>query len=444
MRVKNISISTLLIFIISSCNNPVERKDIIMEVSEDNEMISSTPFVEMSREKLYDKILGSLVGSAIGDAMGAPTEMWPRHNIRVEYGWVDRLDDMVREASPEGIWDVNLEAGGTTDDTRWHVFLGNYIANNVSEFYSTNGPDPYNFAQYVVDQYKVELESLKDIDSFSPAPFENQMMRIAWLQEFAIVAKPYAEKDIDGYRNAVNKFYGGEMACPGLLYSPVIGLPYPGAPKLAYESAYLFSIFDIGFTRDISSLTAAMVAAAMPEDSSPEKILAVLSEIDPQYYFKSRLLGRMTYGMYRNAQYIVDEAKKVKSADEVDVKIVADQYDPRYLAQLQKAYDMLDERNQDVPFHSGEIHLINLTALLFTDFDFRKAMEFIINYGRDNDTVAAVTGAILGAYYGYEKLPEDLKAPIFKINKEKLGIDLELLANQLTDRIIENKAVSVN
>ncbi len=415
-----------------------------MEVRGDKEIISSTPFVEMSREKLYDKILGSLVGSAIGDAMGAPTEMWSRHNIRVEYGWVDGLDDMVREASPEGIWDVNLAAGGTTDDTRWHVFLSNYIVENAPEFYSADGPDPYNFAQFVVDQYQDELDAIKEINSFSPAPLENQMMRIAWLQEFAIVARSYAEKDMDGYRNAVNKFYGGEMACPGLLYSPVLGLPYPGAPELAYNSAYVFSIFDIGYTRDISSLCAAMVSAAMPEDSSPEKILAVLSEIDPQNYFKSRLLGRMTYGMYRNAQYIVDEAKKVKSPDEVDLKIVADQYDLQYLVQMQKAFDLLDERNQDVPFHSGEVHLINLTALLFADFDFRKVMEFVINYGRDNDTVAAVTGAILGAYYGYGKLPEDLKAPIFNTNKEKLGIDLELLANQLTDRVIENNAVSIN
>ena len=42
-------------------------------------------------------------------------------------------------------------------------------------------------------------------------------------------------------------------------------------------------------------------------------------------------------------------------------------------------------------------HLINLTALLFSNYQFQPAMEFVTNYGRDNDTVAAVTGAILGA-----------------------------------------------
>jgi len=54
-------------------------------------------------------------------------------------------------------------------------------------------------------------------------------------------------------------------------------------------------------------------------------------------------------------------------------------------------------------FHPGEVHQINLTALLFTDFDFEKSLAFVTNYGRDNDTVAAITGAILGALHGFCK-----------------------------------------
>ena len=32
----------------------------------------------LTRDMVYEKVLGMLVGSAIGDALGAPTEMWPR------------------------------------------------------------------------------------------------------------------------------------------------------------------------------------------------------------------------------------------------------------------------------------------------------------------------------------------------------------------------------
>ena len=94
-------------------------------------------------------------------------------------------------------------------------------------------------------------------------------------------------------------------------------------------------------------------------------------------------------------------------------------------------------------FHPGEIHQINLTALLFTDFDFQKSMEFVINYGRDNDTVAAITGAILGAYLGYSHLPEESAAIVLSVNKEQLGIDLEAMAAQLVDFMITEKRVQI-
>jgi hypothetical protein len=433
-----------VLFLVSGCLEPTKEKSSLMKVKQVEQELNSLPFISMSRDSLYNKVLGALVGSAIGDAMGAPTEMWSRENIRLEYGFVDSLDHMVREPSPEGTWDYNLPAGGTTDDTRWKVLMARYIIENMGDFYVEKGPDPYDFAKSVADQYTSELAAIKEISAFEPAPYEDQMRRIAWLQEFALVARAYARKDLDGYHRAVNKFYGGDMACPGLLYAPAIGILYPGASDLAYEAGYRLSIFDIGYAMDITALTAAMVAEAMTYDATKEKILGVLANIDPQGYFKSRLLGRITFRIYREALYIASEAKKVKTTTGADLVFTPDIQDTVYLSQLQKAFEMLDERNQDVPFHAGEIHLINLTALIFTDFNFRKAMEFVINYGRDNDTVAAITGTILGALHGYNGLPADMRLAVLETNREKLGIDLEDIAVQLTDLMIANNAVAEN
>ena len=69
-------------------------------------------------------------------------------------------------------------------------------------------------------------------------------------------------------------------------------------------------------------------------------------------------------------------------------------------------------------------------------------MAFVINYGRDNDTTGAVTGAILGAYWGADKLPKDMVAKVLAVNKQRLGTNLEDLASQLTDKILAVKAVS--
>ncbi|MFT6895139.1 MAG: hypothetical protein ACJAWX_002756, partial [Algoriphagus sp.] len=82
----------ILMLILSSCNKKEEPKYDKLKIS------------GLTESELYDKILGMLVGSAIGDAMGAPTEMWTREDISAKYGFVDKLDSMVREVSPEGIW----------------------------------------------------------------------------------------------------------------------------------------------------------------------------------------------------------------------------------------------------------------------------------------------------------------------------------------------------
>ena len=69
-------------------------------------------------------------------------------------------------------------------------------------------------------------------------------------------------------------------------------------------------------------------------------------------------------------------------------------------------------------------------------------MEFITNYGRDNDTVGAVTGSILGALHGYMALPQDQCELVLRVNREVLGIDLEQRARQLTTAVLSRRPTS--
>ncbi len=368
---------------------------------------------QLSKEAYYDKVLGALVGSAIGDAMGAPTEMWYKDDIKKHYGWVDGFTTLMREGSAEGPWADNLPPGGTTDDTRWKYIMGNFLVENATK----SELEARDFAQYLVNIYEAEKKALKNVDDFDPEPYENQLMRMSFLQEWAKVAKPYTENKLDAYTYALSKFYGGEMVCGGMLYAPMLGVFYDGEPEKAYLEAYKLGIFDIGYARDITGLTAAMTSAAMQANSHLSLIEKVNEQIDPHNYFNARLTGRMAFGNYRTAQSIVATAKTNK--------------DENYREQMQKAFDLLAQKSQDMPFHAAEIHLINLAALLFSEGDFMKAMEFLVNYGRDNDTVGAVTGGILGALHGFKKLPQDLAKQSLKTNKEVVGIDLELLAQKI-------------
>lgn len=394
----------------------------------------------MTKAILYDKVLGMLLGSAIGDAMGAPTEMWGRRDITIQYGYVQDLDTMVREPSPEGTWAYNLPAGGTTDDTRWKKLVLEYlIAQKTNKKGHQSTLEPRGWAEKILNYYEKSIDSLKNTESFQPEPFEIRARQMAWVQEWAMVAKPFLKNDLQEYNDALSHFYGGEMVCAGLLYSPMIGAYYPIHPTRAYQEAYKLSFFDLGYARDISAITAAMVSAAMDTAATPASVLGLIRTVDPQHYFKSRLVGRASFYIFTRTQSFIYETKKLRKeqylAEELQNLPNPLPVDTLTWLQMQRIYQFLDKAQQDAPFHAAEIYMINLAALLFADFDYEKTLAFVINYGRDNDTVAAVTGAILGAYWGAKKLPAESVRRVLEVNKNQLGIDLEKLAQELTDKI---------
>lgn len=390
------------------------------------------PQLSLTEEELYDKVLGMLVGSAIGDAMGAPTEMWSRENIYSEYGFVTKLDSMVREVSAEGIWKANLPAGGTTDDTRWKVLMVDYLLSQNPDFLHSG-----EFAGYILDKFNQYQEQLERVDSLDIVAYESALLKADWLREWAKVSRPYLENDFQGFQKKLSTFYGGEMVCAGLLYAPVIGVFFPEDPNKAYSEAHNLALYDIGYAKDITALTAALTSVAMIRDSQKESFLKILEEIDPEDYKGSRLVGRTSFQILQTALNLVSdfrlERQDIPSNNPVhfdEVEIIWDE------SNLKPIFLKLDQHLQDMPFHAGEIYLQVLTAMIFSDFDFEKTLVFLVNYGRDNDTSAAVAGGILGAYYGFEKLPETMKTEVLNVNKTELSIDLEKAARDLQEKIL--------
>lgn len=412
---KNLTLFLLPIIILTSCSK--KESNTTSQFSD-----QEVPEIGLSEIQLHDKILGMLVGSAIGDAMGAPTEMWLRDEITLEYGFVESLDSMIREVSPEGIWIANLPAGGTTDDTRWKVLTSDYLLTQKRD--ELNAKD---FAQQILEKYESYAKEFKGIKSTDPEPFETSFLKLGWLQEWAKVSQPFIDDNLVGYADSLGKFYGGEMVCAGLLYAPVLGSFFPGNPEKAYQEAYKLSFYDLGYAKDISAQSAAMTAAGMKINATKEDLLASL-RLDPANYFESRLVGRTAYTILKNALLISAEAAKQDT--------LGNQLHPDSKS-LQYAFAQLDDRLQDMPFHAGEIWLQTLTAMIYSDFDFMGTLTFLVNYGRDNDTTAAVAGGILGAFYGFDQLPQLEREKVLRVNKELLGIDLEQVANELTTHMLE-------
>ncbi|MGI9551146.1 MAG: ADP-ribosylglycohydrolase family protein [Aurantibacter sp.] len=388
--------------------------------------------ITLSKEEYFDKVLGALVGSAIGDAMGASTEMWHRNEIQLKYGYITGLTPAVREQSPEGTWDHNLVAGATTDDTRWKYFMVRYFSkykNNLS---------PENFSKFITDYYGALTKDLADSEN-NPDPdlLDIRIEKIDWIKEWARVALAY-QNGQNEYQKAQHRFYGGEMSCAGQLYTPMFGLLSKN-PEEAYQIAYEHSLFDLGYAKDISGLVSAMTNTAL-RTSNMDSILNTAIFVDPMEYENSRLVARISRNIVDASRRSVLLSRELEVSDSADVKDslgikIPKGYPNPKLDWVQQnfVYSLLEKDEKATAFHAGEIWQILITALEFGQGDFEKTMQFIVNDGRDNDTVAAVAGMILGTKDGYSNLPPDLRIEVLKVNKEVLGIDLEALATEVSN-----------
>lgn len=403
-----------------SCTPSVERTDIPMP----GESARDTTSVKLEEAALEDRILGAIVGSAIGDAMGASTEMWYRRDIQAQYGYITDLTTALREKSAEGTWRHNMVAGATTDDTRWKVLLGDYIAQHRGEMGTAQ------FADFITDYYQQRVEALDRADTRSSTDIlDDRVEQLNWIKEWARVTLAY-QQGTDAFLEAQHRFYGGEMSCAGMLYTPMLGL-VTHSPEAAYRMGVEHALFDLGYARDISGLVAALTNKAL-QTSDVDSLLAIHQLIDPYAYQDSRLIGRLSVQMLQDAQGMVQAAEDLELVDFTSVKVPQGfPGGPEEWLRQDYLFAELEKRQKAIPFHAGEIWQILVTGLLYGEGDFEKTITFIVNYGRDNDTVAAVAGMILGAAIGYEQLPEGLKTRTLQVSKEVMGLDLEALAQKI-------------
>ena len=414
--------------LVSSCKQNMPTLDI----PSPTKIAYATDTLSLSKAERYDKILGALVGSAIGDAMGTSTEMWHRKDIQLKYGYITGLTPAVREQSPEGTWGHNLNAGATTDDTRWKFLMANYLSSQKGKL------NAENFAAFITDYYAALTKGLEGLAiSTDPDILDKQIQKIYWVKEWARVALAYQQGSVP-YQKAQNRFYGGEMSCAGQLYTPMFGL-LANTPEEAYTIAYEHTLFDLGYAKDISALVAAMTQMAM-RTQHMDSILNTVTFIDPYDYQNSRLIGRISYTTAEASRKGILAIKKrvlidsLITKDSIRYKIPENfQGSQKDWVRQEMAYQMLEKDEKAIAFHAGEIWQILITSLEFGEGDFEKTLQFIVNYGRDNDTVAAVAGMILGAKHGYSNLPLSLKEEVLEVSKTQMGIDLQEMAKILAE-----------
>jgi len=415
-----ICVIAIIVCTFFSCDQPTNSIDLPIPTKSAYGVDASS----LSPEQYYDKVLGALVGSAIGDAMGASTEMWHRSQIQKEYGYITGLTTARREKSPEGTWGHNLDSGSTTDDTRWKFLMTKYLSQHRADLSSDN------FSNFITTYYNSIAGDLSDKALKSADALDEQLEKLNWVIEWNAVAKAHQEGPQE-FQDAKSRFYGGEMSCAGMLYSPMFGL-INASPDSAYLEAYDHSLFDIGYARDITAMVAAMTSVAM-HYNDVDSIINAIEYVDPLKYKNSRLIGRLSESSLKAGLSYIQNARSMDTSDSLSIKPPQGYpYGNEEWVRQNYVYEQLQSSEMPISFHSGEIWQILVTGIKFGEGDFSRSMEFIVNFGRDNDTVAAVAGMILGAKDGYTKLPQAIREEVIRVNRDQLGIDLEELAREIT------------
>lgn len=90
-------------------------------------------------------------------------------------------------------------------------------------------------------------------------------------------------------------------------------------------------------------------------------------------------------------------------------------------------------------------------GLLYGDKDFQKTMDIATRCGQDSDCNPATAAGILGVIYGYEKIPQQWKPAIEKVNDQyfpysdlKLNDIYEMSYKHATEMILRNGGILVN
>ncbi|MFE2634522.1 ADP-ribosylglycohydrolase family protein [Streptomyces scopuliridis] len=350
---------------------------------------------------LDDRVTGALIGAAVGDALGGPVEGWTpeaiaeRHGGRVR-GIVEPFyKDEWKTARP--IAPYHKGDGHVTDDTLMtHALIRVY--EKVRDHL-----DAYAVADHLVPDLITNPRWIPELEA-EALPLQRIFLAEKWI--VARIHYGHVDPREAGVGNIVN--------CGAAMYMAPVGAVNAGNPLKAYEEALeVAGAHQSSYGREAAGVFAAAVAAAFTPGATPESVV----------------------------EEVLKLAKDgTKSAIEA-VCAVAAHYDDfeDALAPLRGAVAPFDTVGPEYRkpslgarrpsrLHSIEELPVALGMLLVGRGDFRHTVLGSVNYGRDCDSIATMSGAIVGALYGEESVPKEWSTEVARASRLDLHAPAASLA----------------
>ncbi|MCI1833147.1 MAG: ADP-ribosylglycohydrolase family protein [Bifidobacterium sp.] len=322
----------------------------------------------------YDHALGALRGLSLGDALGMPTQSMSAESIRRAYGTVTGLVDAVDDEPIA----PGMPAGSVTDDTEQALLVAAQICGNGGHI------DPHALASALLS-WEDDMKARGSLDLLGPST----KLALEQVRNGADIATTGRTGTTNGAAMRVTPV--------GIAHSTQT----PDFADYVYESCRVTHNTVPGYQS--AYLVAAAVSCAIDGASTRDCItqaidLAGAMRWKGAWSPKASVLARVRLG--------------------VDVCVATDD-DARFIRRLRDEFGTSVESNESVAV---------AFALAYRYFDRPlKALLTAVNIGGDTDTMAAMSGAILGASVGADAFPRALTGKVAEVSR----LELEPVAESL-------------
>ena len=350
-----------------------------------------------SQPSLSSKIEGLLIGSAIGDAAGGPIEFaeplyksWDDPNRELTQEWLDelaadfRLREYARPAEPFGVWDNQPPAGTITDDTRLKMIFYNALKS------SDENLTHFDIARAMLNYPNTIPEKYREISE-------------EWLQEINYASLWVLGDTENGL--PPERLWGGIPTVMGSMALLPVAAIHPADPMAAYKHAYSLAYFDNGTGKDINAALVAGLASALGTYGNWNNVKEVIRSADPFKYNETVYVNRATTRWLDKAGDIAGRAENKPA----------------------KLYELLESELETTYWWEAWVPLtvvfsiVEFVELSGLDAEPMAMMELVLEFGHDTDSYMQVMGAFIGAIYGKEAFPLEMRDSVNAQMKAQFG-----------------------
>ncbi|MFI6343935.1 ADP-ribosylglycohydrolase family protein [Streptomyces sp. NPDC050560] len=349
---------------------------------------------------LEDRATGCLVGAAVGDALGGPVEGWTpeqiteRHGGRVR-GIVGPFHEDWRTARP--IAPYHKGDGHVTDDTLMTHALVRVYAKVRDHL------DAYSVADHLVPDLIGTPRWIPELEA-EALPLQRIFLAEKWI--VARLHYGHADPREAGSGNIVN--------CGAAMYMAPVGVVNAGNPAAAYAEALdVAAPHQSSYGREAAGVFAAAVAAAFAPGATAESVVETV-------------LGLAKDGTRAAVAAVCERARGL---DDWEAALAP-------LREAVEPFDTVGPRYREPSLgarrpsrlHAIEELPVALGMLLVAGGGYEGAVLGSVNYGRDCDSIATMSGAIAGALGGSAAVPAEWSKRVAAASRLDLGAPAAELA----------------